>query len=140
MGDDMGGLKHGGPLMGYRDGGWPPWKKSVLPYPDLPYEGIGSSAPRVSRPSSLWKHAKRGGLPILLAMELMFPEKAGSDEELKQMRKDAAYQKMMRKYAAYQKMMDERHGEGWSYGPEPEIPFARTIIPRIETSKVRKLR
>jgi hypothetical protein len=117
-------FRHGGPLVGYDNGGWPPWKKPVLPYQDLPYEGIGSSASKVSRPPSLWKHAKRGGLPMLIAMELMFPKKAGAGEDDKLER--------MRAQAAYQKMMDKQHGEGWSSDPV-ESP---RINPPVDPSRV----
>ena len=57
MGDDMGGFKYGGPLMGYRDGGWPPQRGAL--------RSLGTL----------------GGLPALLIAELLgmsaFPERMG---------------------------------------------------------------
>tara|TARA_R110002051_G_scaffold154027_1_gene226319 strand:+ start:4333 stop:4785 length:453 start_codon:yes stop_codon:yes gene_type:complete len=145
MGDDMGGFRHGGPLMGYRDGGWPPWKKSILPYQDLPYEGIGLSKPAQG---SLLGRAGRGiagGLPAILAMmlsqyltseggkrhgsdplsEIFWPEKLGGsgDDVLKEMRE-----------RVWRDKMDERHGLGWSPDPvqTPRINPGR----RIDLSRV----
>ena len=95
MGDDMGGFKHGGPLMGYRDGGWPPWEKSILPYPDLPYEGIGLSKP--AQRGALRSLGALGGLPALLIAELLgmsaFPERmgAGTVDEWKEREKKTEY-------------------------------------------------
>ena len=80
----MGGFRHGGPLMGYRDGGWPPWKKSILPYQDLPYEGIGLNLSKPAQGSLLGRAGKgiAGGLPGILIAELLgmsaFPDRMGA--------------------------------------------------------------
>jgi len=152
----MGGFRHGGPLMGYRDGGWPPWKKSILPYQDLPYEGIGLNLSKPAQGSLLGRAGRgiAGGLPAILAMmlsqyltseggkrhgsdplsEIFWPEKLGDPNEAKY------FEELDER--AFRDKMDEKHGIGWSYGPEPEIPFARTIIPgrRIDLSRVMRYR
>ena len=61
---------------------------------------------------------------MLIAMELMFPKKAGAGEDDKLER--------MRAQAAYQNMMDKQHGEGWSYDPV-ESP---RINPPVDPSRV----
>jgi len=70
------------------------------------------------------------GLGALLAFALM-PDRAGAgqDEKLRQMRADAAYQKMM----------DEQHGEGWSFGPVPTVNRGTSGL-RIDPSRIRKRR
>ena len=149
MGDDMGGFRHGGPLMGYQDGGnliakigqYMGMKDTGVDVDDILWQiqqeiskkggvnqirhsdqalynqirksGIDVSdlfrAKSIPTQRSLFGKALGGhGLGALLAFALM-PDKlgAGQDEKLKQMRAQAAYQKMM----------DKQHGQGWSYDP-----------------------
>ena len=68
---------------------------------------------------------------MLIALELMFPEKAGAGEDEKLER--------MRAQAAYQNRMDEQHGEGWSFGPVPTVNRGTSGL-RIDPSRIRKRR
>jgi hypothetical protein len=112
----MGGFRHGGPLMGYQDGG------NLI-------AKIGQYIGKIANtkvPAPLGGH----GLGALLAFALM-PDKlgAGQDEKLRQMRAQTAYQNMM----------DEQHGEGWSFGPVPTVNRGTSGL-RIDPSQVRKQR
>ena len=106
MGDDMGGFKHGGPLMGYRDGGWPPQRGAL--------RSLGAL----------------GGLPALLIAELLgmsvFPKKLGDPNEAKY------FEELDER--AFRDKMDEKHGIGWSttIGKNPRINPGR----RIDLSRV----
>ena len=111
MGDDMGGFKYGGPLMGYRDGGWPPAQGSLLGK-----AGRGMAAGLPGLIAMLLMQATTGSDPI---SEVFWPEKLGSDEKLKQ----------QHRWTAYQKMMDKQHGEGWSFDPVESLRINPPVDP-----------
>ena len=131
MGDDMGGFKHGGPLMGYQDGRRPPlspwpskgpmsWKLHEPLIPRLP----SHLRPTPAQLGTVGKIVRRLGLAGLLAEMLITPKPAGQDDTYFKDRDEKVWRDMM----------DERHGLGWSSDPveTPRINPGR----RIDLSRV----
>ena len=118
MGDDMGGFKYGGPLMGYRDGGWPPAQGSLLGK-----AGRGMAAGLPGLIAMLLMQATTGSDPI---SEVFWPEKLGDPNEAKY------FEELDER--AFRDKMDERHGIGWS----PDLVQTPRINPgrRIDLSRV----
>ena len=149
MGDDMGGFKHGGPLVGYQHGRRPP----LSPWPSKGPMSWKLHEPLIPRlpshlrptPAQLGKVGRGlvAGLPGLIAMALMqattgsdpisevfWPEKLGDPNEAKY------FEELDER--AFRDKMDEKHGIGWSttIGKSPRINPGR----RIDLSRVMRYR